>query len=795
MPDRSAVARAFALALCATFILSGVRLAAADQQDYLSYTIITELGIRVVDNETGARINNVIIEGEVHSATLHFSMTINGNCYTYEIFDANFKTLDSGCGVLKAGRFVLPVSRWLEPGSHTYQMTAYAENYADKQVSGSFCVGEALTVRIEMERGTSSRGTFTLEVSPTSGTVLREWREGGTRTVEQNTVKVTYSTYEQTGTAAQSVLAGYWVDVQCYKQTGTNVVWGWVSADFSTYRSYSGTKAADPVYGGWEEVSASIYNGYSGPKTTSVRTLGEYRYVSSWGPCDRDDLYDSWPTGPRYSGDYRTDYYKYTTGWWPFNGHWVGYNMYRWATWTETHYLARPITGYNYKIYTTTSSGPVYGWVSTGRSYVSASQYYSPPSGTRYSNPVADYQTQMVPTYGWVSHTATVTPEEAARYRSAYSGNGGYRETQFTVTTTETVPSEWVSRAREVTIVSLTPSAGFDGTVELSVEAPAGIEWELAPAPDVGDVSVEVVGEAGAAMESVTIVGTINSSSVMRVYLSNPKPVQFTLKVEAPEVRGERSNDSVAGNHTIVVRASGCGVARENRFALNVRSAPSGYAIVVGIDDYSSESGCRDLYCAVSSAEDWRDYLRGKGYEISAFLTDANATEVNIKSAVQNLAHTHPEDNIAFVFFGHGSYNWLCCYDFGYYLGTDIVSQGGIKDDQLEEMFSSFGGKLFIFLHACYSGSMEQVINDSPHKANRYMVTACGADNETWDSKHWSNCFLDELIGQSGHEDVEGNFTCARAKYINKLNGLRWCYTEAKLPLALDGDPNNPFYL
>ena len=84
---------------------------------------------------------------------------------------------------------------------------------------------------------------------------------------------------------------------------------------------------------------------------------------------------------------------------------------------------------------------------------------------------------------------------------------------------------------------------------------------------------MQVVGQTGAALDNVTIFGTVNSGSSMRVHLSNPVPMQFTLKVEAPEAQGERSSDPVAGSYTVMVKASGGGKQREARFGLNINIA------------------------------------------------------------------------------------------------------------------------------------------------------------------------------------------------------------------------------
>jgi len=71
IPSPAGRLKLIAAALVLLFMFSALPLAAADeQQEYIGYTIITELRGRVVDNATGAPVENVTIEGEVHSRVI-----------------------------------------------------------------------------------------------------------------------------------------------------------------------------------------------------------------------------------------------------------------------------------------------------------------------------------------------------------------------------------------------------------------------------------------------------------------------------------------------------------------------------------------------------------------------------------------------------------------------------------------------------------------------------------------------------------------------------------------------------
>ena len=219
------------------------------------------------------------------------------------------------------------------------------------------------------------------------------------------------------------------------------------------------------------------------------------------------------------------------------------------------------------------------------------------------------------------------------------------------------------------------------------------------------------------------------------------------------------------------------------------------YAIIVGINDYHY---INDLNYCVNDAMDWKSYLEGEGYTVSYFLTNANATEANITAAIQNVvSQAGSDDTIVFAFSGHGARSdevglpsgnsVLCCYDC--YSG----GQGSLTDLELQQAFSGFDGELFVFLDSCRSGGMNEVVTADPNGDNRYMTTTCGAngygyDEPTYQNGAWAYWFLNQALdaGQSGHDDMEGNFTWAKSNYP---------YSGADAPMQFDGDTGDLFYL
>ena len=525
------------------FIISSVPFVGAGSRDEFSFVLIKELKGEVVDNETGVHVENVTVWGEVHSTALYFKVEISDDSYSYQIFDSSFTEIDSGSGT---GIFVIPVSRWLEPGVHTYSMTAYADNYSDKQVSGTFSAGEGVSVRIEMEHGTgSSVWDFGVEVSPESGTITREWREGGTTTTSQTKYRVTYSTWGQTGTSTQNTVVGYTVNVEKYENKGTTIAWQ------DTAESCSSSSSSTPsAPSGCRWVSTgSITQKISVPVPGYWQDTGE-KFTESWG--------NGKPALP--SGYQWVEVSKgYTLGVWTTT-------TFKKQRWVQPNPIAVSQTTYYYKkqqqVQTT-----AYEWVSKGQQQVSTTEFWSPPPNTRYYIVVERKESRTVASYGWVSQQAVLDDQaEVSRYESAYGSNGGWSVTSFSETVTETVTPAWVSNSAASANVTLTPSVGYSGDVVLSVDVPSGINWELTPVHEAGNLSGEVVGDAGEHLDNATIFGTVTSSGSTRVHLSGVQPAVFTLKLEVPE----SASDAMTGSYTVTVMASDGNKSDSKTFTLNV---------------------------------------------------------------------------------------------------------------------------------------------------------------------------------------------------------------------------------
>jgi len=224
-------------------------------------------------------------------------------------------------------------------------------------------------------------------------------------------------------------------------------------------------------------------------------------------------------------------------------------------------------------------------------------------------------------------------------------------------------------------------------------------------------------------------------------------------------------------------------------------------AIVVGIEDYAHLS---DLSYPVNDANDWRDFLQTKDYVVKYRLVNSAATEQKIKDCIwDTIRFADSNWKVVFAFSGHGdkyssgSASGLRCYE----SINKYDTKGNLRDAELKDAFAGYAGKLFIFLNACHSGGMDEVVTQDTNKINRYMTTACTADGVAYgyggyQNSVWTYEFMERGLwrGHSGHQDMEGNFQWAKQQQIN------WLKDQDKddpdnYPQQFDGNPNSLFYL
>lgn len=214
------------------------------------------------------------------------------------------------------------------------------------------------------------------------------------------------------------------------------------------------------------------------------------------------------------------------------------------------------------------------------------------------------------------------------------------------------------------------------------------------------------------------------------------------------------------------------------------------YAAVVGINDYEI---INDLEYAVNDANDWADYLSQLQYSTDIF-TDSQATEDAITNKISSLVSIADADDIlVFIFSGHGdkdkNSHALCTYE-----NTYNNDQGALYDYELKQLFAPATCNVFIFLDSCYSGGMNEVMQN-PNSNNIYMTTTCGPsgygyDDSLYQNGLWTYWFeeagLEQQFGSDPHTTMESCYEWASAQYP---------YHGQDAPVEFDGDTSNPFTL
>ncbi|MHA1115202.1 MAG: caspase family protein [Candidatus Heimdallarchaeaceae archaeon] len=234
------------------------------------------------------------------------------------------------------------------------------------------------------------------------------------------------------------------------------------------------------------------------------------------------------------------------------------------------------------------------------------------------------------------------------------------------------------------------------------------------------------------------------------------------------------------------------------------------YALIIGISDYDVIS---DLSYCDEDATDWYNYLNGLGYQI-VLLGDSNpanypqydglATEYNVKTAWANiLAQADENDIVAFISSGHGTEvniggrsRWTRVYVQALCMWDTSAGQNGedglIYDSELKDMMAPSVSNTFIFLDHCFSGGMNEVMENA-NAAKVYMTTTCtddgyGYDDPTHQNGAWTYYFLEyTLIGvYGGSASMEETFDSALSVYP---------YDGGDTPQEFDGDTGVFFYL
>jgi len=234
----------------------------------------------------------------------------------------------------------------------------------------------------------------------------------------------------------------------------------------------------------------------------------------------------------------------------------------------------------------------------------------------------------------------------------------------------------------------------------------------------------------------------------------------------ADTLYGSQGNDSLCGGIGEDFLYGGAG--DDTLISGNSTTVNQGnkYAMLVGISDYLSPS-VPDLPYTLNDISDMEQFLNDNaewtGTQI-AELTDSQATETGILSALHNLAgEVSSGDQVLFYYSGHGmdQTGELCPYDIN--VTSDGIDPSELKA-ALQEVSDQIGdGHITVILDSCFSG---QFVDAFAGSGNDYTVySGAGNDEYGWEINSLENglfsyYFVDwGLSGQMVDHNGDGEAT------------------------------------
>ncbi|MDY6834283.1 MAG: putative Ig domain-containing protein [Chloroflexota bacterium] len=233
-------------------------------------------------------------------------------------------------------------------------------------------------------------------------------------------------------------------------------------------------------------------------------------------------------------------------------------------------------------------------------------------------------------------------------------------------------------------------------------------------------------------------------------------------------------------NVTVVVQDDE-GLSDTQSYSITMESTINKYAIIIGISDYKYTG---DLSYCDEDATSWYHHLVAQGYTCWVYgdsnsqdypSYDGIASEENVRNAIHSMIEiSDSDDSLALVFSGHGGGNkqgssYLCLWDYNW---GENGHDGSYTDEELAADFENANAsQLFLFLDACYSGGMNEIVGTT-NATQVYMTSTSTENGYGWDTishQHgaWTYFFLIWGIQGYGHEtwDMATCYDKAYAQY------------------------------
>ena len=275
--------------------------------------------------------------------------------------------------------------------------------------------------------------------------------------------------------------------------------------------------------------------------------------------------------------------------------------------------------------------------------------------------------------------------------------------------------------------------------------------------------------------ETTATVGATYSYDVEALDPDSPNTLTYSLTTSPEDmtidpltglIQWTPYNSQEENQNVTVSVQDDAGLSDMQSYSITIEASVNKYAIIIGISDYKYTG---DLSYCDEDATSWYHHLVAQGYTCWVYgdsnphsypTYDGIASEENVRNAIHTtLEMADSDDSLALVFSGHGGGNkrgssYLCLWDYEY---GENGYDGSYTDDELAADFQNTNiSQLFIFLDACYSGGMDEIIGstDADHV---YMTSTSTENGYGWDTishQHgaWTYFFLIWGIQGSGHE-------------------------------------------
>lgn len=185
------------------------------------------------------------------------------------------------------------------------------------------------------------------------------------------------------------------------------------------------------------------------------------------------------------------------------------------------------------------------------------------------------------------------------------------------------------------------------------------------------------------------------------------------------------------------------------------------YVVAVGLTDYKYPEICPPVGCCIRDARSMANYFHDYNGSEVFMLLNKNATRSHILKVLKTqFSKSSVNDEVIFVFCGHGVQGGLTCYETR--TANDIISYNEIQDI----MKSVKARRKVILAMACYSGGLTKKSNNNNpqqharrkvNKTNVMLYTSSRADEPSWARDDMKNSFFINRILRAFNGDADKN--------------------------------------